>query len=75
MKIKGNMTVAEMGRRGGQARAKKLSKERRREIAKLAANKRWNKRDADIAAAGEQFDKFKNSGHIVRRNVSAQTKR
>lgn len=32
-----------MGKRGGKARAEKMSPERRREIAKLAAEKRWNK--------------------------------
>lgn len=32
-----------MGKRGGQARAKALSKEKRAEIAKKAAAKRWKK--------------------------------
>ncbi|MFZ4809478.1 MAG: RNA-binding protein [Hyphomicrobiaceae bacterium] len=31
-----------LGRRGGKARAEKLSPERRSEIAKMAASKRWN---------------------------------
>ena len=31
----------ELGRKGGQARAAKLSKKRRTEIAKVAAAKRW----------------------------------
>ncbi|MEE8253602.1 MAG: RNA-binding protein [Hyphomicrobium sp.] len=34
-------TAVELGRKGGQARAKKLSKERRAEIAKKAAAARW----------------------------------
>jgi hypothetical protein len=33
--------AAAMGRRGGAARAKSLSKERRKEIAKKAAKTRW----------------------------------
>lgn len=32
-----------MGKRGGKARAEKMSPERRREIAKKAAEKRWKK--------------------------------
>ena len=32
-----------MGQRGGEARAKKLSKKRRSEIARKAANARWGK--------------------------------
>lgn len=38
-----NKTNAEMGKLGGEIRAKNLSSERRIEIAKQAANKRWNK--------------------------------
>lgn len=33
--------AAELGSRGGKARAKALSKRKRREIARLAATKRW----------------------------------
>lgn len=33
--------AAEMGRKGGKARAKKLTAEKRSEIAKKAAEKRW----------------------------------
>ena len=36
-----NKAAVELGRRGGQARAKKLSKKRRAEIAKRAAEARW----------------------------------
>ena len=36
-----NKAAVELGRKGGQARAKKLSKERRSEIAKKAAAMRW----------------------------------
>ena len=36
-----NKAAVELGRRGGQARAKKLSKERRAEIPRTAAKKRW----------------------------------
>ena len=38
-----NKAAAELGRLGGQARAKKLSKKKRSEIAKNAAAKRWCK--------------------------------
>ncbi len=34
-----------MGRKGGKARASKLSKEQRSEIAKKAAKKRWSKKE------------------------------
>lgn len=37
--------AAEMGRRGGRARAKNMTPERRKEIAKAAAAKRWGKVD------------------------------
>ncbi len=36
-----NKAAQELGRKGGQARAKKLSKERRVEIARKAAASRW----------------------------------
>ncbi len=36
-----NKAAVELGRKGGQARAKKLSKKRRAEIARAAAAKRW----------------------------------
>ena len=36
-----NKAAQELGRLGGQARAKKLSKERREEIARNAAKSRW----------------------------------
>ena len=39
-----NKAAVELGRKGGQARAKKLSKERRAEIAKSAAAARWKRR-------------------------------
>ena len=35
--------AAQMGRKGGKARAEKLTKEQRSEIAKKAAEKRWKK--------------------------------
>ena len=38
-----NKAAVELGRKGGQARAKKLSKKRRAEIARNAAAKRWSK--------------------------------
>ena len=38
-----NKAAQELGRLGGQARAKRLSKERRAEIARKAAAKRWGK--------------------------------
>ena len=37
----GTMTAAEMGKKGGKARAQKLSAEQRAAIAKQAARKRW----------------------------------
>jgi hypothetical protein len=39
----GESSAADMGRRGGRARAAKLSPQRRRAIAKQAAKKRWEK--------------------------------
>ena len=36
-----NAAAVALGRKGGQARAKRLSKRRRIEIAKRAANRRW----------------------------------
>ncbi len=36
-----NKAAVELGRKGGAARAKKLSKKRRAEIARAAAAKRW----------------------------------
>ncbi len=39
-----NKAAVELGRKGGQARAKKLSKKRRAEIAKNAAASRWSKK-------------------------------
>ena len=36
-----NKAAVELGRRGGAARAKKLTKKRRSEIAREAARKRW----------------------------------
>ncbi len=38
-----DQAAAELGRKGGQARAAKLTPERRREIARKAALARWNK--------------------------------
>ncbi len=38
-----NKAAVELGRKGGQARAKKLAKKRRAEIAKKAAKVRWNR--------------------------------
>ncbi len=38
-----NKAAAALGKKGGQARAKKLSKRRRAEIAKKAAASRWEK--------------------------------
>ena len=38
-----NKAAVAIGRKGGAARAKKLSKNRRAEIAKKAAEKRWQK--------------------------------
>ena len=40
-----NKAAQALGQLGGQARAKKLSKERRAEIARKAAAKRWGKSD------------------------------
>jgi hypothetical protein len=38
-----NQAAVALGRKGGAARAKSLSKKRRKEIAKKAAKKRWGK--------------------------------
>ena len=37
-----NKAAVELGRKGGKARAAKLTAEQRREIAKTAAKKRWS---------------------------------
>ena len=37
--------AVELGRKGGQARAKKMTPERRRDIARKAAQTRWGKRE------------------------------
>jgi len=37
--------AAQLGRKGGKARAEKMSPERRKEIAKKAAERRWRKAD------------------------------
>ncbi len=39
-----NKAAVELGRKGGKARAEKLSPEHRAEIARKAARKRWSKR-------------------------------
>ena len=39
-----NRAAVELGRKGGQARAKKLTKKQRAEIARDAAKARWSKR-------------------------------
>lgn len=39
--------AAEMGRKGGQKRAESMTPERRAEIAKAAALKRWSKQASD----------------------------
>ena len=36
-----NKAAMELGRKGGKARAAKMTPERRREIARMAAEKRW----------------------------------
>ena len=41
-----NKAAAELGRLGGQARAKKLSKKKRSEIARKAAKKRWGETES-----------------------------
>ena len=38
-----NKAAQELGRKGGKARAERMSPERRQEIARLAAIKRWEK--------------------------------
>ena len=38
-----NKAAVALGKKGGAARAKKLTKERRSEIAKMAARSRWGK--------------------------------
>jgi hypothetical protein len=43
------------GKKGGQARAKKLTAEQRREIAKKAAEARWKKRNQSSSSSGGAF--------------------
>ena len=38
-----NKAAVELGRKGGKARAKSISAKRRKEIAKMAAAKRWQR--------------------------------
>ena len=45
MATKKNLTPSAMGKLGGAARAKSLSKEQRQEIAKKGAKTRWGKRN------------------------------
>lgn len=47
-----NPAAVQLGRRGGKARAKKLSKEKRKEIARLGGRARWKKagQNADSVA-------------------------
>jgi hypothetical protein len=40
--VKSESAAAALGRKGGAARARRLSKERRSEIARKAAKKRWS---------------------------------
>jgi hypothetical protein len=42
---KKNPAAVQLGRRGGKTRAKKLSKQRREEIARLGGLARWKKAD------------------------------
>lgn len=42
--VKENKAAKEFGRKGGQARAEKTEPDRRSEIARTAARKRWEKR-------------------------------
>ncbi len=41
-----NKAAVELGRKGGKARAEKMSPERRQEIARGAAEKRWKGKDS-----------------------------
>lgn len=50
-KEKNDMTVREVGRLGGLARARNLTPEKRRRIARLGAKKRWAKQKAVPNAA------------------------
>jgi hypothetical protein len=45
------ITVAQAGRKGGKSRAKRLTPERRTEIARLAAITRWKKHRQKAAPA------------------------
>jgi len=46
MKTLTTPSAADIGKLGGLARARKMSAKRRKEIAKKAAQKRWQKRNA-----------------------------
>ncbi len=60
--MKKTLTISEFARMGGKARAEKLSPERRREIASLAAKKggrpRKNPRESPLAAGVAEKDDF-----------------
>ena len=49
-----NMTVSEMARLGGKARAKKLTKVQRQESARKAARARWNREKTKRSAPNLQ---------------------
>ena len=57
MPKKKNRAAVALGRRGGQARAAKLSAEERQEIAKKAAAARWT-RDTRASMSGEEGKKY-----------------
>lgn len=63
------MTVKEMGKRGGLARAKKMTAEQRSVSAKKAARARWKKKR--VKSAGHNFcQNDKVGGFVVQKNVS-----
>ena len=61
-----NKAAVELGRRGGKARAKSLTKKRRSEIAKKAAAKRWTR-----AAPGGRWKRV--SGRMIEDSVARPT--
>lgn len=48
MSKKKSLSASEMGKMGAQARMKKLTAERRKEIAKKAAKARWDKKKKKV---------------------------
>lgn len=61
------MTAAEMGRKGGRARAASMSKAEQRASALRAVEARWGRTDPYVAAVLDSFDPWELAYHIQSR--------